>query len=108
MIMITKFFMMAGLFVCLTSGCARQEPKTPVIIVVKEEKDNFDVAGGIVASGSRMVWNAAKGAYEWTTSEENKKRAEEAWEWSKKNVKEGLEKAKEKLEDKSKLLVTEL
>lgn len=77
-----KHIFVFAVMAVLTMGCAHNtagvnaptnnhESSDPCV------KDNFDKAGKDVADGSRYVWNESKKAWEWVTSDENKKRLED-------------------------------
>ena len=88
-----RFVLFTALSLSLVAcGGSHQEVKAPVAVVPERKevctRDNFDKAGNLVADGARWSYNKAGEAYDWATSEENKKRATEAWETLKKKTQE--------------------
>ena len=66
------------------------EPQVVVVTAPPPKEDTFDSGGKVIATGSRFVWNAGKGAWEWVTSEEVTRRAKEgaviAWDFTKRGA----------------------
>lgn len=87
---------------CLV-GCAHVETQPAVQPQAQaqpiEKQDSFDKAGDVVASSSRWTYNEGIKAWEWVTSEENKKRAAAAWEASKAAAISAYHEAHKKYED---------
>lgn len=90
-----KYAMMLAMVVCV-SGCA-STANVPVQTAADQkqvekksnEPDTFDKIGAVCSGSTRMVYNAAKGTYEWLTNDENKARFKSAEETVKTMIKDG-------------------
>lgn len=102
---------MAVIVMCVSMfGCASTVSNVPLRqpklddnkAEAKHEVDGFDKAGFVLADGSRFVWDETKQAYNWITSDENKKRLEHAYDIMKSVIVGGYDAARDELNKQEK------